>query len=1021
MVKQLLLIPLMLLAITFSCIRTSKNSSETKDLSAYLALPLEERQKPENATGSFITAEGINVELFAAESMVVNPTNIAIDEKGRIWVCESYNYALPKEEQQEEGGRIIILEDTDHDGKADKRKVFYQGWDVHCALGISVFGNRVFVVRSPNLFVFTDEDGDDLPDKKEVLFTGMGKAGDHSAHAVVFGPDGRFYFNYGNAGHAVLEANGDTLRDKSGHLVRSVGNPFHGGMVFRFDQDGKNFEVLGHNFRNNYEVTIDAYGTLWQSDNDDDGNKGVRINYVMEYGNFGYLDEMTGAHWTIPRTGMHEDIPRRHWHQNDPGVVPNLVYTGAGSPAGITVYEGKLLPKVFQGQMIHADAGPNVVRAYPITKQGAGFKGSIKNIVHSTKDQWFRPVDVAVAPDGSLFIADWYDPIVGGGAAGDHDKGRIFRVAPPGTPYKTVPIDFSNVDVAAEALSNPNEAVRYLAFQRLNEKRNETESALKNSWKNGDSRTRARALWLLGQLPEGINYVKAARHDPDEQIRIVAIRLARMLNMDLTLFLKDLANDKDAAVRREVAIALRYLGTPAAAKIWTELALQHDGKDRSYLEALGIAAENHWNLFFGNWKKRIGEDWNTPGGRDIVWRSRASAAIPLLNKLITDEQTTPKDRLRYFRAFDFHEHPSKNKALLSLMEVDHPHQSIIKKLALQHIDAASIAMTPELNSLIDETLETIKGTWQYVDLIKKFRLTAKKEALLELAKQSAENEVGADAARLLIDPEYFDGAKLIKEHIYQNDSVAAVLVQSIASIGSEPSLSLLKEVALDDHLNIEVRKAAIQAMGKTWPGEDYVLAVAKEERFPDALKPIASSILFSVYRTSIHEEAAKYLERPVSEAKEELPPIRVLIATDGNQERGKEVFNSYCQTCHVVREEGIDFGPNLSLIGDKLSREGLYRAIIYPSEGINYNYETYQLKLKSGLNAVGILTSETDTQVDLKMIGGSTQSYPKSDVLEKEQLSNSLMTNLSLAMSKEELIDLVSYLETLREGKEAYQ
>ena len=95
---------------------------------------------------------------------------------------------------------------------------------------------------------------------------------------------------------------------------------------------------------------------MWQSDNDDDGNKGVRINFVMEGGNYGYRDEMTGAGWRARRTNMENDIPLRHWHLNDPGVVPNLVQTYAGSPTGILVYEGKLLPAEYQNQVIHADA-----------------------------------------------------------------------------------------------------------------------------------------------------------------------------------------------------------------------------------------------------------------------------------------------------------------------------------------------------------------------------------------------------------------------------------------------------------------------------------------------------------------------------------------------------------------------------------------------------------------------------------------------------------------------------------------
>src|SRR5258706_517324 len=156
-------------------------------------------------------------------------------------------------------------------------------------------------------------------------------------------------------------------------------------MVFCCHLVGSEVETLAWNIRNNYEVAVDSFGTLWQSDNDDDGNRGVRINYVMERGNYGYADEMTGAGWQAKRSNMEEDIPHRHWHQNDPGVMPNLLLTGAGSPTGMAIYEGKLLPEIFRNQMIHADAGPRVVRAYPVKPDGAGYQAEIAKILEQQK------------------------------------------------------------------------------------------------------------------------------------------------------------------------------------------------------------------------------------------------------------------------------------------------------------------------------------------------------------------------------------------------------------------------------------------------------------------------------------------------------------------------------------------------------------------------------------------------------------------------------------------------------------
>ncbi len=184
------------------------------------------------------------------------------------------------------------------------------------------------------------------PTKKQLMFSGIdGTQHDHGIHAFVFGPDGKLYFNFGNAGRRIKDKDGNPIVDKMGNVVDDSRKPYQEGMIFRCDLDGSNFETLAWNFRNNWEVTVDSFGGLWQSDNDDDGNRGVRINYVVEYGNYGYKDEKTGAGWQAYRTGWEEEIPLRHWHLNDPGVMPNMLQTGAGAPTGICLYEGTPAPR----------------------------------------------------------------------------------------------------------------------------------------------------------------------------------------------------------------------------------------------------------------------------------------------------------------------------------------------------------------------------------------------------------------------------------------------------------------------------------------------------------------------------------------------------------------------------------------------------------------------------------------------------------------------------------------------------
>src|SRR5215217_2186881 len=354
MKKELIPIALFFIASIATQCNTKSDSpaaSRADQDSAYAKLSDEEKRLSKNALAGIDVAEGLQAQLFASEPMIGNPTNIDIDARGRVWVCEALNYRPqlnPENPQRAEGDRILILEDTNGDGKADTSKVFYQGNDVNAALGVAVLGNKVIVSCSPNVFVFTDTNGDDKPDSKEVLFSHVGgEQHDHAIHAFTFGPDGKLYFNFGNAGDSIKDRNGNVIRDVDGNLVNGKGNPYRQGMVFRCDMDGSNFEVLANNFRNNYEVAVDAFGNMWQSDNDDDGNMGVRINYILEYGNYGYTDEMTGAGWRSRRVNMEDSIPLQHWHLNDPGAVPNLLQTGSGSPTGMLVYEGDLLPGRF--------------------------------------------------------------------------------------------------------------------------------------------------------------------------------------------------------------------------------------------------------------------------------------------------------------------------------------------------------------------------------------------------------------------------------------------------------------------------------------------------------------------------------------------------------------------------------------------------------------------------------------------------------------------------------------------------
>src|SRR5262249_42956619 len=309
-----------------------------------------------------VAADDLKVTLWAHEPQLYAPTAFDIDDKGRVWVCEGINYrgaSGPRTKDppyfltphRKTGDRIVVLEDTKGTGVCDSSRVFYEGLDINSPQGFAVIGNKVWVSQSPNLFTI-EINPDGTAGKKETVLTGFGGIhGDHSVHSVTLGPDGRLYSCCGDTGC-------DTKFPDGRRLVTN-GKPWRGGCVFRMNHDLSGAEIIAHNFRNGYEAAVDSFGNVFMSDNDeDDGNQFCRFVYVMEGGNYGWQPYQRGFDWNL----------------ESPGVAPILMRTGAGAPAGLCVYEGKLLPERYRGMPILAECGAGWVGCFRLTPDGAGYR-----------------------------------------------------------------------------------------------------------------------------------------------------------------------------------------------------------------------------------------------------------------------------------------------------------------------------------------------------------------------------------------------------------------------------------------------------------------------------------------------------------------------------------------------------------------------------------------------------------------------------------------------------------------------
>jgi putative heme-binding domain-containing protein len=370
--------------------------------------------------------------------------------------------------------------------------------------------------------------------------------------------------------------------------------------------------------------------------------------------------------------------------------------------------------------------------------------------------------------------------------------------------------------------------------------------------------------------------------------------------------------------------------------------------------------------------------------------------------------------LRYFRAFDFNPGGAeKSNALLALLQANSGTVAVTK-LALRHLDPAfvktSLVAAKALGTLLDDVYKT--QPQEYVELIARYEPASENTRLMQLAMTKPLEGIGRDATRQLLKQQ---GSSLVWDVLNGNDAQQAqTMITALRRVGTKESIGILKTVALDEKRSTDLRREATRALGGSYDGEDAVLALLRSGEIKGPYKIAAVQGVSGAWRKMIHQEAATYLDAAATTSKK-LPAMQELMAMNGDATRGLTVFKTNCSVCHQVNGEGMDFGPKLSEIGSKLPKEGQYLAILHPDAGISFGYEGYEIKFKDGSTVAGIISSKTETDLQVKFPGGVVSNYKTADVVSMKQLDSSMMpAGLQEAMSTQELVDLVQYLATLK-------
>jgi putative membrane-bound dehydrogenase-like protein len=670
----------------------------------------------------FQVPEGFEITLWAASPMLHNPTNIDIDRDGRIWVAEGVRYRS-HHARRPEGDRIVVLQDKDGDGKADSTHTFVQEPALIAPLGVSVIDNMVVVAQPPDLIVYTDVDRnlrfDPAVDRREVLLTGFqGINHDHSLHSVTVGPDGKWVWNAGNTGAMFTDRSGKTFRIFGSYRPNTVGpfpyphdpavhagkpsddgHVYVGGFSARMNPDGTDVEIIGHNYRNSYEQSVTSLGDVFQNDNDDP--PACRVSWVMEYANFGFSSNDGQRTWQADRRPG-QSVAVAEWRQDDPGMTPPGDVYGGGSPTGNVFYENGALGPSWEGTFFAAEPGRNEVFSYQPTRQGAGFGLERKIFLTSNvKRQYagsdfiggnttakgavetlFRPSDIAVGPDGALYISDWIDARVGGHQdLDDTVSGAIYRIAPKGFAPKVPAFDAATVDGLITALRSPAVNVRAIGFEGLKARGAAAVNAVAALLKDPNLYMRGRAIYLLYQLgPEGQQRAGAPESYSDPALRIAVYRAMRRAGLDIMAAASRLARDTDPGVRREVALSMRDKPAAAALDILVDVARSFDGQDRSYLEALGTGATGKEPALYERLRPELGvkDDpiaWSGAFAR-IAWRLHVPAAVPDLSVRAQSSKLSLADRRLALDTIAFVNDPAASKAMLGLAEPNSPSREL---------------------------------------------------------------------------------------------------------------------------------------------------------------------------------------------------------------------------------------------------------------------------------------------------------------------------------------------------------
>lgn len=954
-------------------------------------------RSPERSIAATELTEGFQLQLVAAEPHVRDPVAIDFDESGRMYVCELPQYNGYAVEGFQGRGSVRMLEDTDGDGRCDKATVYADNLDY--PTGVACWDGGLFIGVAPDLIYVKDTDGDGVADTRQVILTGFekDKAGESHLNSFRWGFDNRLHISTNLAGGTIsIPGNPDfqPLQSRGRGIVLDPRDLTRFELTSGGGQHGMSMDNMGRKYvcSNSVPAQVLMYDDRYLARNPRVRAAAPATDIAPDRKFTRLFRVSPDEPWRRLRTRLRKDGKFRG---SDEGGKPFGFFTGA---TGVTIYRGDAWPKEYRGNLLVGDVANNLIYRATLDSsalQPVARRADSNREFVASRDIWFRPVQMANAPDGTLYVLDIYRELIEGAAflppeflkfldpVGGNDRGRIYRIAPDDFQTRgNLNLGELSSSELVKLLDHPNGWHRDTASRLLYQRQDITVAGeLRTLAQTGQSAEgRMTALYSLdgiGRLQQAD--IVAALNDGAPLVRLHALRLAEnfaAVSPVVVAAMADRTADADLHVRYQLAFSLGAVSTPVTTASLARL-VRADGQDPWFrlavYSSLGTGAGRVFTQLASETQFR-----NSKYGADflveLAQQIGASGRQPDMAAVLASLQQIPA------------EEQELSRRLVESLVADRQGADRERMLSASSGRAGQIlaglikeAMTvaADRDRPVSERVEAVSS----LRLAKAADVRGMLEQLLSLREPGEIQSAAVQTLGEFSDPVAAD--ILLKQWNAFTPAVRAEAAEVLLSRAGWAA-RLLKAIEDGNLSRSTLDPARVELL----------------KRHPDPATAKAARRIFTASGVSQRAGVVKDYQAALTE--------------QGDAVRGKSIFKKNCSVCHRLEGVGTAVGADLKAVRNR-GLSSVLLNILDPNREVKPQFQTYVVLLESGKSVTGMILSESANSMVVRRPDGTSVELHRSEI---EELSGTGLSFMPEGLEKQidvtGMADLLAYLDSIR-------